>query len=464
MNAITPRATRSHASALRKTLLFGILCLLIGFASCSQQELPQFRLVRQTLAEGEVVDSLLSSVTFTYSQPITLLDSTRITLSDATASPWVKGAQLHIEIGGLRGEQQYTLHVGKGAIQDINGQQLPDMTIVFNTSGEREIIIQLAAQKALGTAPLPTLKVYKFLRDNYGLRTLSATMANVSFNTNEAQWVYKHTGHWPAMNCVDFIHMGEPYANYSDMTAMQDWWDNHGLVLACWHWRVPVAEGSDVRAFYVNDNGITNTFNPANATIPGTWENTFIEQDIENLVAVLQQFKDAGIPVIWRPFHEAAGGWFWWGTGGGETYVKLWRWMFDKLVKQHKLSNLIWVWTTETNDDNWYPGDDYVDIIGRDIYNQSDASAMAAQFAAIQRRYPNRIVTLSECGSVATINNQWQAGARWSWFMPWYDAGRTKSVVSNEFNGTNHAHANVAWWNAAFGNRYVLTREDLPEW
>lgn len=440
--------------------LFLISFAVVLFSSCQKEELPEFKLVRQTIAEGEVVDSLLSNITFVYSQPITLLDSTLITLTDCQISSETAGATLRMEISGLRGESQYTLRIGKGAIQDRNGQLLDDMTVTFNTSGEREIVVQLAVQKALGSASLPTLKVYKFLRDNYGLRTLSATMANVSFNTNEAQWVHKHTGKWPAMNCVDFIHMGEEYANYDNMDAMQDWYDNNGLILGCWHWRVPVSEGNTARDFYAQNN----KFNVANATVAGTWENAYLEEDIQNLITVLQQFKDRNIPVIWRPFHEAAGGWFWWGTGSGEDYVKLWQWMFNKLVKEARLNNLIWVWTTEMDDDSWYPGDDYVDIIGRDIYNNNSGTALASQFAEIQRKYPNRIITLSECGSVATIPTQWMAGARWSWFMPWYDAGRTRSVVSNEFNGTNHEHANISWWNAAFGNRYVLTRDDLPAW
>lgn len=441
------------------TVAVMLAVMAVGFSSCNNEELPKFRLVRQSLAEGEVVDSLLSTITFVYSQPIELLDSTKIYITECELSSEVAGATLHMEVSGLKGEKQYTLHIGRGAIADIHGQMLDDLDIVFNTSGAREIVIQLATQKALGTASLPALKLYKFLRDNYGLRTISATMANVNFNTNEAQWVHQHTGKWPAMNCVDFIHMGETWANYSNMDVMQDWWDNNGIILGCWHWRVPVSEGNTARDFYTQNN----KFNVANATVAGTWENDFLEADIQNLIAVLQQFKDRNIPVIWRPFHEAAGGWFWWGAGTGADYVKLWQWMFQKLVKEAKLNNLIWVWTTEMNDDSWYPGDDYVDIIGRDIYNTSSGDAIASQFAEIQRRFPDRVVTLSECGSVATIPNQWQAGARWSWFMPWYDAGRTVSVVSNEFNGTNHTHANIAWWNAAWGNRYVLSRDDMPD-
>ena len=44
--------------------------------------------------------------------------------------------------------------------------------------------------------------------------------------------------------------------------------------------------------------------------------------------------------------------------------------MFDRLVNYHELNNLIWVWTTNTNSDalDWYPGHEYVDVIGMDIY------------------------------------------------------------------------------------------------
>ncbi len=442
------------------TQVLALCSLFLILFSCKKEELPEFKLVRQTIAEGEVVDSLLSNITFVYSQPITLLDASKIRLTECSVESEVAGATLRMEISGLRGESQYTLTIGKGALEDRNGQQLEDFAVTFNTSGEREIIIQLATQKALGTASLPALKQYKFLRDNYGLKTLSATMSYVSFNTNEAQWVHKHTGKWPAMNCFDFIHLGENYANYYNLDDFQDWYDNNGMVLAMWHWRVPVSEGNSAKEFYKQNNN----FNVANATVAGTWENDFLEQDILKLIEVLQQFKDRNIPIIWRPFHEAAGGWFWWGAGTGEDFVKLWRWMFQKLVVEAKLNNLIWVWTTERNDDSWYPGDDYVDIIGRDIYNENSGSQLTAQFAEIQRKYPNRIVALSECGSVATIPTQWMAGARWMYFMPWYDAGRTSSVVSNEFNSTNHQHADITWWNAAFGNRYVLTRDDLPSW
>ena len=199
-------------------------------------------------------------------------------------------------------------------------------------------------------------------------------------------------------------------------------------------------------------------FNLKNATVDGTWEKAFVDYDLANLAAYLRLLKDAGIPVLWRPLHEAAGGWFWWGTDA-EAFKALWKYMFNYL-KSEGIDNLIWVWTSQTGDDNWYPGDAYVDIIGRDLYGD-DAASCASNYNALVSKYTNKIVTLSECGwseyannnqggRIANIPDQWAAGAKWSWFMPWYDG----SDAANP-------HADEAWWKAAMEADYVITRDKV---
>ena len=122
------------------------------------------------------------------------------------------------------------------------------------------------------------------------------------------------------------------------------------------------------------------TFDAANATVEGTWENKVFTSDMAAVAGYLKLLKDAGIPVLWRPFHEAAGKWFWWGKDAA-SHKAMWIAMFN-YFKAQGLDNLIWVWTTETGDEDWYPGDQYVDIIGRDIYSK-DAETCASQYAAI---------------------------------------------------------------------------------
>jgi mannan endo-1,4-beta-mannosidase len=72
-------------------------------------------------------------------------------------------------------------------------------------------------------------------------------------------------------------------------------------------------------------------------------------------------------------------------------------------------------------------------------------------------------VALTECGNVPKISAQWRAGAKWLFFMPWYDYGRTNNPNSNDFQSTDHSNCNAAWWTEAFSNDYVLSREDFKQ-
>ena len=222
-----------------------------------------------------------------------------------------------------------------------------------------------------------------------------------------------------------------------DYTAVAVYLENNGTAL----------DPNKDYAFYKADT----EFDAANATVEGTWENKVFTEDLKNAAAYLKLLRDADIPVLWRPFHEAAGGWFWWGKDAA-SFKSLWIAMFN-YFKTEGLDNLIWVWTTEGNDANWYPGDQYVDIVGRDVYNKETADCVS-EYTSIAENYGNKIVSLSECGTVGLISEQWASGARWSWFMPWYDG-------TNE-DGSPVVHADEAWWKDAMSQEFVVSREELP--
>ena len=84
------------------------------------------------------------------------------------------------------------------------------------------------------------------------------------------------------------------------------------------------------------------------------------------MAGLLRPFSDEHIPILWRPFHEAEGSWFWWGREGAEPCKKLYRLMFERFTERHRLDNLIWVQNSPKIEN--YPGDDVVDIISRDLY------------------------------------------------------------------------------------------------
>ena len=222
-----------------------------------------------------------------------------------------------------------------------------------------------------------------------------------------------------------------------DYTAVAVYLENNGTAL----------DPNKDYAFYKADT----EFDATNATVEGTWENKVFTEDLKNAAAYLKLLRDADIPVLWRPFHEAAGGWFWWGKDAA-SFKSLWIAMFN-YFKTEGLDNLIWVWTTEGDDADWYPGDQYVDIVGRDIYNKETADCVS-EYTSIAGNYGNKIVSLSECGTVGLISEQWASGARWSWFMPWYDG-------TNE-DGSPVVHADEAWWKDAMNQEFVVSRDELP--
>lgn len=222
-----------------------------------------------------------------------------------------------------------------------------------------------------------------------------------------------------------------------DYTAVAVYLENNGTAL----------DPNKDYAFYKADT----EFDATNATVEGTWENKVFTEDLKNAAAYLKLLRDADIPVLWRPFHEAAGGWFWWGKDAA-SFKSLWIAMFN-YFKTEGLDNLIWVWTTDGNDADWYPGDQYVDIVGRDVYNKETADCVS-EYTSIAENYGNKIVSLSECGTVGLISEQWASGARWSWFMPWYDG-------TNE-DGSPVVHADEAWWKDAMSQEFVVSREELP--
>lgn len=317
-------------------------------------------------------------------------------------------------------------------------------------------------------------RVFNFLKANYGKKILSATVANVDWNIREAQNVNKWTGHYPAINVFDFINFrsskdvnSKGWIDYSDISVVRDWWKAGGLVGCMWHWNMQANNGVDQTCTPGTQPGQTS-FDVSKLDDPSSAERKQIDKDLNQIAGYLKKMQKAGIVVIWRPLHEAAGNtyefkggsaWFWWGAKGAEPFKKLWRYMYNKLVNEQNLNNLIWVWTSQVDDTTWYPGDDVVDIIGRDNYYCLQYP-VAKEFKRLSQLYPNKMVTLAECGNgdevhMSQLKDLWDEGAHFSWFMPWYD------YAYNAGQSDEHQFATQQWWTAALSSGYVLMRDDV---
>lgn len=335
--------------------------------------------------------------------------------------------------------------------------------------------------------------LYNYMQSIYGSQILSGAIANVSVNQVEAGLVKKLTGKTPAMLTIDYIFSNltnerstwEQASIYKKIDTYKAHSDANGIVSACWHLNVPSAETYAAKNDVNNEDkkvswSASHYFSAREAVKAGTWQNEFLEFSLGQVIEDLKLFKEADIPVVWRPFHEAAGNacitgknadaWFWWGKDGAEAYIELWKYMFNRF-KDEGLDNLIWVWTTQSgidrgnhwycpDDSDWYPGDEYVDIVARDMYDCTNASLCASEYEAIKELFPNKMITLGENGNIAKISDAWNAGAKFLYFMPWYDY----DVDNKSLDLDKSQHANKAWWQDAAKCGNVLFLEDMPNW
>ena len=352
-----------------------------------------------------------------------------------------------------------------------NAEAEPQTPATQDTQGETASAISQSLVNPNATTEAQQL--YAKLRSVYGTKALSGVVADIDWNIREAENVHKWTGKWPVINVFDFINIHaskdvnpQGWLDYSDMTHVDQWHQLGGIVGAMWHWQVKANNGTNMTCSPGDKPGETS-FDPSQVYVEGTAENKQAIHDVDQVAGYLKKMQAKGIPVIWRPFHEAAGNmyefeggkaWFWWGAKGADVYKKLWRWMYDRLVSHHKLNNLIWVWTAQTGDETWYPGDDVVDIVGRDNYAALMYPLMK-EFNALTEQYPTKMITLAECGNgdevkMSLWSKIWAQGSRWSWFMTWYDH------AYNEGNSDDHQFAGPEWWTDAFASGTVMDREE----
>ena len=397
--------------------------------------------------------------------------------------------------------QKHTLVIPEGVIEGFKENQDPadEIRLSFTMKYvEQYVPSVLDPVKTLSNpnASQQAKNVYGFLLEQSGKKTLSGVQSSHSNRNDFADAVYRHTGKHPALAGYDFIFLHYSptpdswswVQNYNDISAAKEQWDNNGLVSYMWHWNVPSSEAVwknalenygefDGYAFYSDQTA----FDIREALKPGTWQNDFIMRDIEEVAGYLQLLEDEGIPVIWRPLHEAAGNyglyegggqgaWFWWGRGGAEPCKELWRLLYDQLVNVHGLDNLIWVWTVDVvpsipyaqeRNLDWYPGDEYVDILGVDIYAQ-DTDAKTEQYQALVDMVKgSRLVTISECGNIPDPSKCMEEGNKWSWFMVWPNADADGNIILSP-SGSNFDLNTSEYWNNVMADPYILNREHMP--
>ena len=314
-----------------------------------------------------------------------------------------------------------------------------------------------------------TRRIMGFLAANYGKRIIAGQYAGHN-ESHEIEAIKNATGKYPALRGFDMIFYSpnSGWNHDAEVPLAIDWSRNGGLVSFSWHWHAPTGP----HGFYTKDSDFSlKDAMPAPdlamtplADIRALHEggtistNTYrLFADIDAISEQLKRLQTNGVTVLWRPLHEASGAWFWWGAQGPEPCLWLYRTMHKRQTHYHKLDNLIWVWNGQHPD--WYPGDEYADIVGMDLYaGKRDHAADSKQFLrAVQMSGGKKIVALTENGAIPDPDLLRRDRVMWSWFNTWYG-----TFIIGDDKLPNEIHTDNEMLRKIYNHELVITLDELP--
>ena len=222
---------------------------------------------------------------------------------------------------------------------------------------------------------------------------------------------------WDLMDVVGNSRPGEmPGSGAARMRGyVQSAYARGGVNTFSWHMENPVTG--------------TNSWDKTSAVehiIPGGRLHGEYAAKLDEVAAFFLSLKDKSgkpVPVWFRPFHEHTGDWFWWGKDNAtaDEYKTLWRFTVEYLRDKKGVHNLLYAYSTDVFDNadtyfEYYPGDEYTDMLGYDDYHSIKDAATSQTFSNRLRmlvkwsRERGKLAALTETGLEAIPVRNWWTG------------------------------------------------------
>jgi mannan endo-1,4-beta-mannosidase len=207
--------------------------------------------------------------------------------------------------------------------------------------------------------------------------------------SNWIKKVQEHTGKLPRYGCITYDFVDDPFKDAEWNTAVQKLWDR-GLIVG-------------VYSFFANPTGgrwndpveIEQIWAPGENAVK-----TNFHRQLDRMATNLQWLKDRGIPVVYTPFVESDDRNKWHAKQGSEAIIKLYRLVHDYFQVSRKLDNIIWAYHTTQNTgalERCYPGDAYVDVIGKSAYGTGLPFA-EYEWAVAKKKERGKVIWWAELG------------------------------------------------------------------
>ncbi len=286
----------------------------------------------------------------------------------------------------------------------------------------------------------PARRVYEYLQSIQGKAMLAGQEERDTCTNCESERMRSITGKLPAVHGHDLAdYIADPVPE-----AINDWRVRHQIPTFSWHMGIPGKPQTW--------ENVIGDVDVAQVLQPGTSLNASYMGMLDKMATRLKPLQDNQIPVLFRPLHEMNGGWFWWSTNGPDVYKKMWIHLYDYFTKEKKLNNLIWVWSSaesEAPNAAWYPGTQYVDIVGTDTYkSNSNEDNWSSIYRAHKSLAPTKPVALTETDIVPDPDKLKASQNKMLWFLPWF--GEYVDVNSPEKLRSVYQHS------------YIITADEMP--
>ena len=365
------------------------------------------------------------------------------------------------------------LYLKKGSntvtLQCVSGTAYMDQVVITNGRSVTDGFYSMNTTPLNPNTDPRTVKIMNYFGEIYGEKTLTGQQVTLGTNAEIAA-IYAESGRLPAIRTSDltFAQSRSPYYDEEapDLALAQEWAEMGGFVSYGWTWYSPADTSHYLSGVTDFDFSRAYTDSDISMASPETLEKIYGEgtisretfrllQDMDEIAAALKQLMDSNVTVLFRPLADAGSGGYWWGDDI-DSYKWLWRTMVKRFNEYHELSNIIWVWSGESAD--FYPGDEYVDIIGEDIYNTSGDSGNARFMGTAYYNAGAVATAMTDCLVLPDPDILAQDNARWLWFS----LGKGDNLINQNGELTERYTSNVLL-EKAYNHESFITLDELPD-
>ncbi len=291
---------------------------------------------------------------------------------------------------------------------------------------------------------LPQVRaVLQMLHDLSGKYTLTGQHNYPAAGSRNSAFAARYIGRTPVIFASDwgFAKAGDQDSYLARPEIVQEairQWRRGCLVAMCWHAPPPTADepvtfrplpGSNPDKLQSVQGRLTDE-QFRDLLTPGTPIYEHWCRQVDRVAGFLRQLQDAGVPVLWRPFHEMNGDWFWWGGRTGKYgTAALYRQLFNRFVHVDHLRNLIWVWNVDRvhnphmEDAKYFPGINYVDVLALDVYQNDFAQSYYDRLVKLSQGKPLALAEVGNPPSPEILRRQ----PRWVYYATWVNMVRNTS-------------------------------------